>query len=166
MLFFSFFRCEMPRVHKRKTQRTSHRACVLKDVLQAMQDGSPLKIERTYNIPCKILRRHRDGESQEFWWRTWGHVSVISRKWKKESIWPHTYFSAFDFAEKRKLSNQFCKTYKMAGKYWLSGAFKTPNTQKKEKSIFKETAAYNVNNNSNINNSNNDYNDNKKQKQW
>lgn len=127
----------MPRVYQRKTNRASYGARVLQDALQAIQDGIPLKtVSRNYGVPCKTLRRHRDGKVKNPGAALLGRfrpdfdenleaMLVSHIRAMEKALFGLTLVDvrrlAFDFAEKMKINHRFCKTSKMAGKDWLAG---------------------------------------------
>ena len=129
----------MPRVFKRKTERASYEANVLQDALQRIQDGTPLiTVSIKYSIPRKTLRRHRDGTVKNPDAILLGRfrpdfdgkleamlVSHIQRM--EKALFGFTPIDVrrlvFDFVEKLKILNRFCKTSKMAGKDWLASFF-------------------------------------------
>ena len=128
----------MPRDYKRKTARASYGENALRDALHAIiHEGTPLKtVSRTYGIPCKTLRRHRDGKvknpgavllgrfrpdfNEELEAMIASHILGM-----EEALFDLTSIEvrrlAFDFAERMKVPNRFCKISKMAGKDWLAG---------------------------------------------
>ncbi|KAK3887012.1 hypothetical protein Pcinc_002624 [Petrolisthes cinctipes] len=53
----------MPRVYKRKSTRGSYGEKALQDDLQAIRNGESVRsTSKQYGVPCRTLRRHRDGK--------------------------------------------------------------------------------------------------------
>ncbi|KAK3874827.1 hypothetical protein Pcinc_020265 [Petrolisthes cinctipes] len=110
----------------------------LQDALKEIQDGKPLKtVSRIFGIPCKTLRRHRDGKVKnpagavllgrfrpDFDEKLETMLVTHVQEMEKALFGLTTNDVrrlAFDFADKLSIPNRFCKTSRMAGKDWLSG---------------------------------------------
>lgn len=126
----------MPRVYKRKTTRASYGEQALQDALQAIRDGQSVKsASKNFNVPCKTLRRHRDGKVQKpgriMLGRfhpelkdTYEDLIVTRIQAMEKALFGLTTLDVrrlvYDFAEKMKIPHRFSHTTKMAGKDWLA----------------------------------------------
>lgn len=127
----------MPRHYKRKTERAPYGASALQDALKEIQDGKPLKtVSRIFGIPCKTLRRHRDGKVKNPGAVLLGRfrpdfdekletMLVTHVQEMEKALFGLTTNDvrrlASDFAEKLSIPYRFCKTSRVTGKDWLSG---------------------------------------------
>lgn len=127
----------MPRVYKRKSFRASYGDKALQDALQAIRDGEPLRTaSKNHGIPCRTLRRHRDGKVARPGTTTLGRFQpelsvtyeamlVTQIQAMEKALFGLTTTDvrrlAYDFAEKMKIPHRFQHTSKMAGKDWFEG---------------------------------------------
>ena len=136
----------MPRKYKRTSLRGSYGNIALKVALKAIlfRKKSVKSTSKMYGIPCRTLRRHRDGKVSEPGKITFGRFySILSAKYEKmfasyllQVVINKTnqYLTSFtvrklvyEFLEKNNIENCFNKNknnLKIAGKDWYRGFVK------------------------------------------
>ena len=129
----------MVRTYKKTTNRGHYGNNNLSDALAAIARGESVNsVSKNYNIPCRTLRRHRDGKVLQPGIVNLGrHVQVLSRDIELElhdhiqtmerSMYGLTAKDvrhlAYEIAEAYNLKHPFNKLTKLAGKDWLKGFF-------------------------------------------
>jgi transposase-like protein len=130
----------MVRNYKRTTTRAAYGTGALSAALEALRDGTPVKqVSRTFGIPAKTLRRHRDGKVKTLGVSELGrHKTVFTEEYEKllcehiiemeRTLFGLTTFDmrrlTVDLAEKLKVKHCFSQASRMAGRDWLQSFIK------------------------------------------
>ena len=133
MIFF-----QMPREYKRKTNRMNYGTEALQKSLQSLKNGMGVrKVSRMYGVPCRTLRRHRDGLTSRPGRARLGRYETALPTDVEDSLKEHILFMenrlfgltnlelrrlAFSVAERSGINHPFQNG--LAGKDWLRGFLK------------------------------------------